>query len=220
MRCDLDYSLPIEQPWNVQFHMSCSYLLRGCSSYPRTGSARSTCTPRPASRDVRGLRACQSCHAEIYARWQKTPMANVVRDPREHPEAIIPDLATNPVKKFTLDDVGLVCGSIWKQRYFTKIGNDYYPQPSQWDVTNHVWRPYFVPNDADWWAPRASDHNAGGTHPSSRGDSGERMCELPYAGDRDDDRKRQRACAHVCVHHTGNDGEIQTPESLYFLPDE
>src|SRR5882757_3345528 len=26
---------------------------------------------------------------------EETPMANVVRDPREHPEAIIPDLATN-----------------------------------------------------------------------------------------------------------------------------
>src|SRR5438445_254843 len=100
-----------------------------------------------------GSRACQACHADIYARWQKTPMANVVRDPREHPEAIIPDLATNTVKKFTRDDVGLVYGSLWKQRYFTKVGDDYYPQPSQWDIMNHVWRAYFVPNDADWWAP-------------------------------------------------------------------
>jgi hypothetical protein len=40
-----------------------------------------------------GSRACQACHADIYARWQKTLMANVVRDPREHPDAIIPDLA-------------------------------------------------------------------------------------------------------------------------------
>src|ERR1700751_3427171 len=64
-----------------------------------------------------GSRACQSCHADIYARWQKTPMANVVRDPREHPEAILPDPATNTVSKFTRDDVALVYGSIWKQRY-------------------------------------------------------------------------------------------------------
>ena len=108
--------------------------------------------PQLAAKYV-GSRACQSCHADIHARWQKTPMANVVRDPREHPEAILPDLATNTVKKFTTDDVGLVYGSIWKQRYFTKVGNDYYPQPSQWDITNHVWRAYFVPNDGDWWAP-------------------------------------------------------------------
>ena len=29
----------------------------------------------------------------IYERWKKTPMANVVRDPREHPDAIIPTSA-------------------------------------------------------------------------------------------------------------------------------
>jgi predicted CXXCH cytochrome family protein len=99
-----------------------------------------------------GSVACQKCHAEIYQRWKKTPMANVVRDPREHPDAIIPDLATNNVsKKFTKDDVAFVYGSLWKQRYFTKIGDDYYPEPAQWDVLNKVWRPYMAANGTDWW---------------------------------------------------------------------
>jgi mono/diheme cytochrome c family protein len=44
-----------------------------------------------------GSQACEKCHQEIYARWKKTPMANVVRDPRAYPHAIIPDLATNTV---------------------------------------------------------------------------------------------------------------------------
>lgn len=99
-----------------------------------------------------GSKACQKCHAEIYEHWRKTPMANVVRDPREFPEAIIPDLATNTIAKFTKDQVALVYGSVWKQRYFTKIGDDYFPEPAQWDITNHVWRPYFVANGTDWWA--------------------------------------------------------------------
>ena len=43
-----------------------------------------------------GSQACAKCHAQIYDRWKKTPMANVVRDPREHPDAIIPDLSTRP----------------------------------------------------------------------------------------------------------------------------
>ena len=47
-------------------------------------------------------------------------MANVVRDPREHPDAIIPDLKTNNVAPFTLDQVAFVYGSKWKQRYFTR----------------------------------------------------------------------------------------------------
>jgi predicted CXXCH cytochrome family protein len=101
-----------------------------------------------------GSAACKPCHAEIYERWKKTPMANVVRDPRTHPEAIIPDLSKpDPLVTFTKNDIAFVYGSIWKQRYFTKIGNDYYPEPAQWDVTHHMWRKYFVKNGADWWAP-------------------------------------------------------------------
>ena len=100
-----------------------------------------------------GSEACAKCHQQIYDHWKKTPMANVVRDPREHPEAILPDLSKDPFAKFTKDQVGLVYGSIWKQRYFTRIGDDYFPEPAQWDVTNHVWRKYFVAKGTDWWEP-------------------------------------------------------------------
>jgi predicted CXXCH cytochrome family protein len=99
-----------------------------------------------------GSQACEKCHAEIYERWKKTPMANVVRDPHTHPDAIIPNLATNTVSKFSLDQVAFVYGSFWKQRYFTKVGDDYFPLPVQWDVGNRVWRPYIVPATGDWWA--------------------------------------------------------------------
>ncbi len=100
-----------------------------------------------------GSKSCEKCHSQIYEHWKKTPMANVVRDPREYPDAIIPDLATDKIAKFTKNDVALVYGSIWKQRYFTKIGDDYFPEPAQWDVTNHMWRPYFVAKGTDWWEP-------------------------------------------------------------------
>jgi predicted CXXCH cytochrome family protein len=104
-----------------------------------------------ASAHYVGSKACESCHAEIYDHWKKTPMANIVRNPLEHPEAIIPDLATDKVAKFTRDQVALVYGSIWKQRYFTKVGDDYFPQPAQWDITNKKWLPYFVKPGTDWW---------------------------------------------------------------------
>ena len=100
-----------------------------------------------------GSASCQKCHAAIYQRWKKTPMANVVRDPREHPDAIIPDLNTNNIARFTVDDVALVYGSKWKQRYFKKIGDDYYPLPVQWDIGTKEWLKYHVPDKgADWWA--------------------------------------------------------------------
>jgi predicted CXXCH cytochrome family protein len=100
-----------------------------------------------------GSQSCWKCHAQIYDHWRKTPMANIVRDPREYPDAIIPNLSTNTIAKFTRDDVALVYGSIWKQRYFTKRGDDYFPEPAQWDVTKRVWRPYFVAKGTDWWEP-------------------------------------------------------------------
>jgi predicted CXXCH cytochrome family protein len=99
-----------------------------------------------------GSEACEKCHAQIYDHWKKTPMANIVRDPREHPDAIIPNLATNNVAKFTKDQVAFVYGGIWKQRYFTKIGDDYFPLPVQWEVNNHKWSKYFAGDKADWWA--------------------------------------------------------------------
>jgi predicted CXXCH cytochrome family protein len=105
-----------------------------------------------ASAHYVGSGACEKCHAEIYEHWQKTPMANVVRDPRQHPDAIIGDLATNNVFKFSKDQVAFVYGSLWKQRYFTKIGDDYFPLPVQWEVVNHKWSKYMVPATGDWWA--------------------------------------------------------------------
>jgi len=101
-----------------------------------------------------GSGECKSCHESIYERWKKTPMANVVRDPREHPEAIIPDFSKpDPLVTFTKDDIAFVYGSIWKQRYFKKVGDDYFVLPAQWDVTHKMWRKYFVRNGTDWWAP-------------------------------------------------------------------
>ena len=48
---------------------------------------------------------------------------------------------------FTKDDVALVYGSRWKQRYFKKVGDDYFPLPVQWDVFHQTWSRYFVPNE-------------------------------------------------------------------------
>jgi predicted CXXCH cytochrome family protein len=81
-------------------------------------------------------------------------MANVVLDPRTHPDAILPDFSKpDPLVKFTKDDIAFVYGSKWKQRYFTKKGDDYYPLGAQWDVANKVWRAYMVAPNTDWWVP-------------------------------------------------------------------
>lgn len=100
-----------------------------------------------------GSEACEKCHDSIYQRWKKTPMANVVRDPRTAPDAIIPDIASNVIDRFSETQIAFVYGSIWKQRYFMKVGDDFFPLAAQWDIKTHKWLPYHIPSTgADWWA--------------------------------------------------------------------
>src|SRR3954467_6886366 len=87
-----------------------------------------------------GSATCADCHASVYERWSKTRMANVVTDPHVKAQVVIPDFAKpDPLLTFKLDDVALVYGTKWKQRYFKKVGNDYFPLPAQWDVSNKLW---------------------------------------------------------------------------------
>ncbi len=37
----------------------------------------------------------------------------------------------DPLVTFTKDDIAFVYGSRWKQRYFTKMGDDYFPRGAQ-----------------------------------------------------------------------------------------
>jgi predicted CXXCH cytochrome family protein len=122
---------------------------------PSVAAAQDRATTSPAARGAAyvGSTACSRCHGAVYARWQNTRMANVVRDPRAHPDAIAPDLAKpDPLVTFTKDDIALVYGSKWKQRYFTKVGDDYFPLPAQWDFTHQRWSRYFVAPGTDWWS--------------------------------------------------------------------
>jgi predicted CXXCH cytochrome family protein len=120
---------------------------------PRVAQMAPAAAAPPAESHYVGSAACQNCHESVYARWNQTRMANVVRDPREHPDAFLPDFSKpDPLLTFTRDDVSLIYGSRWKQRYFKKVGDDYFVFPAQWDVAHKIWRRYFVANGADWWA--------------------------------------------------------------------
>jgi predicted CXXCH cytochrome family protein len=143
------WNLPDRQIWQIV-----TYLRHPPEVAPMTPEAAMTPANLPPDHGhYVGSAACKGCHEEVYARWSKTRMANVVRDPREHPDAIIPDFSKpDPLLTFSKDDIALVYGSRWKQRYFKKVGDTYFPFPAQWDVAHKVWRRYFVPNGADWWA--------------------------------------------------------------------
>ena len=125
------WPLTDEQTWDVV-----AFLRNLPLTAPGEGAGDSEGQGPSASATYLGSGACKECHAAIYDRWIKTPMANVVRDPREHPDATVADFAkADPPVGFTVDDVALTYGSRWKQRYFKKVGDDYFVFPAQWDVT-------------------------------------------------------------------------------------
>jgi predicted CXXCH cytochrome family protein len=114
-----------------------------------------------------GSTACQTCHSGIYARWKNTRMANVVVDPKVRPDVILPDFSKpDPLVTFKKEDIAFVYGTKWKQRYFKKVGDDYFPLGAQWDVANQVWRAYFTREGTDWWVPHyPADNNQRPTGP-------------------------------------------------------
>lgn len=148
------WDLPERQVWQIV-----SFIRQlPTSNPPAAADALEVATNATLNSEYVGSAACQSCHEDTYARWKETKMANVVRDPKLFPNAVLPDFSVpDPLLTFSLDDVALVYGSGWKQRYFQKIGEDYFPFPAQWDVINKTWRRYHVGESTDWWVPHYPD---------------------------------------------------------------
>ena len=144
------WSMPDRQIWQLVAYMR---------RLPIVASLTPISQQTPAGAHYVGSKACASCHKDEYDRWSKTAMANVVRDPKAHPEAVLGDFSKpNPVVTFKISDVDFVYGSIWKQRYFHKVGKTYIPYPAQWDVVHKAWSKYHVPDKGgDWWALKYPD---------------------------------------------------------------
>lgn len=99
-----------------------------------------------------GSQKCETCHPKVYNRWKKTLMANVLQDAKANPGVILGDFSkANPLVTFKKEDIAFTYGSKWKQRYFTKSGNDYFVFGAQWDVQAGVWRRYYAREGTDWW---------------------------------------------------------------------
>jgi predicted CXXCH cytochrome family protein len=63
-----------------------------------------------------GSEACKFCHLKAYEGWKKTRMANVIRDPTQHLEAVLGDFThADPIRTFPLGEVTFVYGSRFKQ---------------------------------------------------------------------------------------------------------
>ncbi|MCH8118266.1 MAG: cytochrome c3 family protein [Planctomycetes bacterium] len=106
-----------------------------------------------AARGYAGSKKCIHCHQQYYKGWKSTLHSKmeqpvVLKGPDKTVEA---DFSSdNPILTFGLEDVDMVVGSRFKQRYAKKIGDDFYMLPAQWNVETKQWVRYQPKND--WWA--------------------------------------------------------------------
>jgi predicted CXXCH cytochrome family protein len=100
-----------------------------------------------------GSKKCAKCHEEYYKGWKTTLHSKmeqeVIRTGMDR--TVLGDFSSkDPDLTFTLDEVDMLVGSRFKQRYAKKIQNDYYMLPAQWNVDTKEWVPYHPKQD--WWA--------------------------------------------------------------------
>ncbi len=98
----------------------------------------------PGAKGYVGSEKCRDCHEAVYAQWQLTPHANMLREAARNPRSVAAvDFSRVPFKK---KDIIWVIGSHWVQKYLTFIDNDYYVLPKYWNLVADDWEPYSIFN--------------------------------------------------------------------------
>lgn len=109
--------------------------------------------PEPTTKQYTGSEACMDCHNKHYKGWKSTLHARMEQEViREGPNRnVLGDFSSkDPDLTFSLDEVDMLVGSRFKQRYAKRIGDDYYMLPAQWTVATKEWARYQPKKD--WWA--------------------------------------------------------------------
>jgi len=100
-----------------------------------------------------GSKTCVSCHEQHYRGWKCTLHSKMEQEPireGQHKNILGDFTVQDPALTFSLEDVDMLVGSRFKQRYAKRIGPDFYMLPAQWKVESHQWATYQPKND--WWA--------------------------------------------------------------------
>lgn len=92
----------------------------------------------PAVGEYAGYEACRSCHVNRYEGWKQSYHFSVIRQPGEHPEALLGDFSRAEIG---LDpaDIEFAIGGHWYQRYAVRLGKEIYVFPKAWSVASQRW---------------------------------------------------------------------------------
>jgi predicted CXXCH cytochrome family protein len=85
----------------------------------------------------------------------------MVQEIAKNPDVVTGDFTKpDPVRPFDLKDAIYTIGNQWKQRYITKIGDELFILPAQYNLETGRWVPYHAKN----WKERPWLKNCGGCH--------------------------------------------------------
>jgi len=116
-------------------------------------TAQTPVTQKNPVKEYVGSRKCGRCHEQHYHGWKSTLHTKMEQRviATGYNQTVLGDFSSkDPDLTFTLDEVDMLVGSRFKQRYAKKIGDDYYMLPAQWNVETDEWVPYNPKKD--WWA--------------------------------------------------------------------
>ena len=94
-----------------------------------------------------GSGQCKKCHQKIHKEWKQTLHSQMATDVSKHSNAIVGDFESpSEIRTFTRDQVLYTIGNQWKQRYITRIGDELYVLPAQYNLQTGEWTPYHANN--------------------------------------------------------------------------
>jgi hypothetical protein len=117
--------------------------------------------PTRLDRDYAGSDACAPCHDEIYREWAISSHARTLQDPVEHPDAIKAVFGGD--EKFEEDEVALVIGVHWTQRYVVEREGELRIARGVWSLSENRWVRSFWREQA--WRERCSGCHLTGFDP-------------------------------------------------------
>ncbi len=98
----------------------------------------------PGAKGYAGSVKCGECHKETYDQWKLTSHANMLRDAKADPDAVMAKaFSAVPFKK---EEIFWTIGSHWIQKYLTFIDNDWYVLPKYWNIPAGDWVAYSIFN--------------------------------------------------------------------------
>jgi len=118
-----------------------------------------------------GSDECMKCHERIFSNWKGTLHAKMMQDAKKDPSGILADFTVPTAPKvFKKEDILYTIGFQWRQRYLTKVGDEYFILPAQFNIAEGKWEE--TPEDKKWkerpWFKECAGCHATGVEPAKK----------------------------------------------------